>query len=82
MSTSTPFVRYTKSFKKYTEEYEARVVDYVREWASTADLLTWHEDNSLIKVTGTKEQIDDLLKTLKTRFNYIPPEEREDSDDK
>jgi hypothetical protein len=79
MSETSTFLRYTKSFKKYTEEYEPRVVDYVREWAPTADLFAWHEDNSLIKVTGTKAQIDGLLEVLKDRFAYIPPEMKADA---
>jgi hypothetical protein len=51
-------------------------VDYVREWAPTADLFAWHEDNSLIKVTGTEQQVNGLLDILKERFGYVPPEMR------
>lgn len=78
---TTPFIRHTKTFKKYKDEFEPRVVDYVREWAQTEELLAFHEDNSIVKVTGTKEQIAGLLDTLKSRFNYIPPEDREDASD-
>ena len=78
MTDTQPFLRYTKSFKKYTDEYEAKVVDFVREWAQTQDLFAWHEDNSLIKVTGSEAQIQALLEVLKERFAYIPPEEREE----
>lgn len=81
--TTTPFLKFTKSFKKYTEEFTPAVVDYVRSWARTENLLGFHEDKSLVKVTGTKLQIETLLGTLKERFGYIPPEMREDkkSDD-
>ena len=77
---SAPFIRHTKTFKKYKDEFEPRVVDYVREWAKTEELLASHEDNSILKVTGTQEQIQELLATLKTRFNYVPPEDREDDE--
>ena len=76
-----PFIRCTKTFKKYKDEFEPQVVDFVREWAGTADLIAVHEDNSIIKVTGSKEQIDGLLDVLKSRFDYIPPEDREEADD-
>mgnify|MGYP001270560847 CR=1 FL=1 len=76
---ASPFIRYTKTFKKYTGEFEPRVVDYVREWAQAGDVLAFHEDNSIVKVTGSKERVDGLLATLKERFNYIPPEDREDA---
>ncbi|MAG57386.1 MAG: hypothetical protein CMJ83_13930 [Planctomycetes bacterium] len=79
-TSNAPFLRHTKSFKKYTEEYELRVVDYVREWGKTEALLAVHEDNSLLKVTGSKEQIEGLMGVLKQRFNYIAPEDREDAD--
>ena len=75
---ATPFIRYTKTFKKYTAEFELRVVDHVREWAKTEEILAFHEDNSIVKVTATKEQVDGLLSTLKDRFNYVPPEEGSD----
>jgi len=78
---SKPFLRHTKTFKKYKDEYEPRVVDYVREWAQTEELLAFHEDNSIVKVTGAPEQIEGLLATLLSRFNYIPPEDREDPSD-
>ena len=77
---AAPFIRYTKTFKKYKDEFEPRVVDHVREWAKTEEILVFYEDNSIVKVTGAKEQIDGLLETLKRRFNYIPPEDREDAD--
>ena len=67
-------LKYTQSFKKYTDEYRPEVVDFVREWARTHELLAVHEDNSLIKVTGTKARIADLLAELKERFDYTPPD--------
>lgn len=69
-------MQYTKTFKKYTAEYEAPVVDYVRSWARTEKLLAFHEDKSIVKVTGTDLQVKALLATLKDRFGYIPPEDR------
>lgn len=77
--TSTPFIKFTKSFKKYKAEYAPAAVDYVRSWARTETLLAVHEDASLIKVTGSELQIKTLLATLKERFNYIPPEDLEDA---
>ena len=76
---TTPFLRYSKAFKKYTEEYEPAVVDYVRSWARTENLLDFYEDKSIVKVTGSKLQIETLLGTLKERFGYIPPEDRDGS---
>ncbi|NRA95118.1 MAG: hypothetical protein HRU14_02810 [Planctomycetes bacterium] len=78
---AAPFIRHTKTFKKYKDEFEPRVVDHVREWAKTEELLAFHEDNSIVKVTGAKEQIDGLLETLKSRFDYTPPEDAEDGED-
>jgi hypothetical protein len=75
-------MKYTKSFKKYTDEYRPEVVDFVREWAREVGPEAVHEDNSLIKVTGTEEQIDALLTMLMERFSYVPPEKLEDSDGK
>ncbi len=79
MSQVSPQValRYTKTFKKYTEEYAPAVVEFVRTWAKTTPLSAFHEDASIVKVTGTKPEIDGLLATLKEKFAYIPPEERE-----
>jgi hypothetical protein len=76
-----PFVRYTKTFKKYKDEAEPRVIAYVREWAQTQELFAFHEDNSIIKVTGSLPQVQELLDVLKSRFNYIPPEDRKDPGD-
>jgi hypothetical protein len=79
-STATPpapavTVKYTKTFKKYTDEFEAPVVDYVRSWARAEPLMAFHEDNSIVKVTGTDLHIKTLLATLKSRFHYVPPED-------
>lgn len=75
-------MKFTKSFKKYTDEYQPEVVDFVREWAREAGPEAVHEDNSLIKVTGSEEQISALLAMLKERFSYVPPEELKDGDGK
>lgn len=76
MSETAPFIRISQTFKKYTGEYEPKVVDFVREWARAQGQLVWHEDHSIIKVTGSRHQIDELLGVLKERFSYIPPELR------
>ena len=78
---NAPFIRFSKTFKKYTDEFEPRVVDYVREWAGTQELLAFHEDNSIVKVTSDAEMIEKLLGVLKERFDYIPPEMREGEKD-
>jgi hypothetical protein len=71
-------VLFTKTFKKYTSEFDAKVVDYVRDWARSAALKAFHEDRSIVKVTGTQAEIVGLLEVLKERFGYIPPEERKE----
>lgn len=76
MSETAPYIRFTQTFKKYTEEYEPKVVEFVREWARAQGHIVWHEDHSIIKVTGSRHQIDELLGVLKERFSYIPPEQR------
>ena len=75
-----PSMRHTKTFKKYTDEYDQEVVDHVREWGSSREGIVFHEDNSIVKVTGVAEKIDSLLGELKKRYDYIPPEERESGD--
>lgn len=71
-------LRYTKTFKLYTAEFDARVVEHVRAFAKARASLTFHEDKSIVKVTGTQPDITSLLDELKQRFNYIPPEDREE----
>lgn len=71
-------LRYTKTFKLYTAEFDARVVEHVRAFAKARASLTFHEDKSIVKVTGTQPEITTLLDELKQRFNYIPPEDREE----
>jgi hypothetical protein len=78
MTDAGPGIRYTKTFKKYKGESDPRVIDYVRGWARSETLHAVHEDASIIKVTGTQEQIEALLADLKARFGYIPPELREE----
>ena len=75
--TTIPSMRYTKTFKKYTSEFEAPVVEHVRIWAKADKSIVFYEDKSIVKVTSTQARIAALLEELKTRFNYIPPEERE-----
>ena len=71
---------YGKSFKKYKDEYEPKVVDYVREWAKNTKLMAFHEDKSLVKVTGTKSQITGLMAELLEKFDYVPPEDRKEDE--
>ncbi len=68
---------FTKTFKKYKAEYRPDVVDYVREWAKEQKVKAFHEDNSIVKVTGGKRLIEGLLEELKEKFDYTPPEEEE-----
>ena len=75
-SVAAPTMLHTKSFKKYTSEYEPAVVAYVREWAAAHPEIRFHEDNSLVKITTSKAMVERLLGVLKERFSYIPPEER------
>lgn len=75
-SMSATGLRYTKSFKKYTDEFQPEVVEHVRQWARVQDLAAIHEDASLVKVTGSKQQIESLLAELKEKFDYVPPEDR------
>ena len=70
-------LRYTKTFKKYTEEFEPAVVEFVRQWAKSNVIAAFHEDASIVKVTGSDAQVRGLLGTLKEKFGYVPPEERE-----
>ena len=79
--TDAPKMRTCKTFKKYTDEYEEQVVAYVREWGQTHDDIVFHEDNSIVKVTATADMIGKLLGVLKERFDYIPPEMREEKKD-
>ena len=76
-----PQMRYTKTFKKYTDEFEEQVVSYVREWGQTHDEIVFYEDNSIVKVTATEDMVEKLLGVLKERFDYIPPEMREEKKD-
>jgi len=69
-------LRYTQSFKKYTSEYDPKLVEHVRTWAQGQSLIAFHEDNSLVKVTGTKAQVDELLEQLKELFGYLPPDRK------
>jgi hypothetical protein len=71
-------LRHTKTFKLYTDEFDARVVEHVRAFAKARPAVTFHEDKSIVKVTSTSADIRALLDDLKTRFNYIPPEDREE----
>ena len=73
---------FTKTFKKYKDEYVPEVVAYVKEWAKGQELRAFHEDNSIVKVTGGKRQIEGLLGELKEKFDYTPPEEEEQQDKK
>lgn len=77
--TTAPALRHTKTFKKYTSEYEPAVVEAVRQWAKISGAVVMHEDKSIVKVTASQERIAALLSELKARFNYIPPEDREEA---
>ncbi|MCB9832704.1 MAG: hypothetical protein H6807_09535 [Planctomycetes bacterium] len=71
-----PFVKHTKSFKKYSAECRPEVVEACRVWTSErGDRFQVHEDASLIKVTGSQADIDEMVASLRERFGSPLPGE-------
>lgn len=71
-----PRVKHSKSFKKYGDEFRPEVVAAAREWAlAHAERVSVHEDASLIKITGLKEDIDTMVSELRSRFGSPLPGE-------
>lgn len=60
------FPKVCRTFKKYTSECMPGLLAAVREWAGRKCGL--HEDASIVKVTGTGEQISELDALVKDRF--------------
>jgi hypothetical protein len=67
-----PKVKYSQSLKKYKAEFRPDVVAFAKEWAKGKSLDAVYEDASVFKVTGTQEQIAELRKLLKEKFNWEP----------
>lgn len=67
-----PHVKSSQSFKKYKAECRPDVLAYVRDWARSQKLDAVHEDMSVLKVTGSAEQIASLRATLKEKFGWEP----------
>jgi hypothetical protein len=72
MSTEHPKVKHSQSLKKYKAESRPEVLAFVREWARGKSLDAVYEDASVLKVTGTQEQITELRATLKEKFGWEP----------
>ncbi|MCA9320593.1 MAG: hypothetical protein KDB53_07655 [Planctomycetes bacterium] len=71
-----PTVRHTKSFKKYSDEARLEVVDATRSWAEARpDRFQVYEDASLIKVTATQDEVEELVTYLRGRFGTPLPGE-------
>ena len=70
-------VKHVQTFKKYRAEFRAEVVQFARDWAKGQKLIAVYEDASIFKVTGAKEQIDQLLSDLKAKHDWTPPNVKE-----
>jgi hypothetical protein len=68
-------VKHTKSFKKYKAEYRPEVVDAARAYALGRSDFSIYEDRSLLKLTSTKDQIEAMLTTLRSRFGPLAGDE-------
>ncbi len=77
-------MRYNKTFKKYRDECRPEVLVSVREYVAASNSLTLHEDDSILKATGSREAIDEMVAALieqhKTLYNETE-EEPDSSDD-
>jgi hypothetical protein len=72
MTTEQPKVKSSQSLKKYRAEHRPEVLAFVREWARGRPLDALYEDASVLKVTGTKEQVAELRALLKEKFGWEP----------
>ncbi len=71
-----PFVKHTKSFKKYSDQCRPEVVEACRAWAlERPDRFEIHEDASIVKVTGSQEDVDEMVASLRERFGTPLPGE-------
>lgn len=65
------FVKHTRSFKKYTAEYREDLVEAART-AAALETLEMYEDASIVKITGSKEDIDKMCADLREKFGPLP----------
>lgn len=71
-----PFVKHTKSFKKYSAECRPEVVEACRAWAlERSDRFSIHEDASIVKVTASQADVDEMVESLRARFGTPLPGE-------
>lgn len=69
-------VKHTKTFKRYGEQFKSDVVDATRAWAEARpETFALFEDASIIKVTATQEEIDEMVESLRSRFGTPLPGE-------
>ncbi len=69
-------VKHTKTFKKYGDEYRPDVVEATRTWVKDhPSQFEVYEDASIIKVTGTPDDVDAMVKSLRERFGTPLPGE-------
>jgi len=69
-------VKHTKTFKKYTDESKAEVINAVRAWiGEREDKFSFYEDASIIKITGVQTDIDEMVVDLRGRFGTPLPGE-------
>ncbi len=57
-------MRYTKTFKKYRAECRSEVLTSVREYVAANEGHMLHEDESILKVTASREAIDTMIASL------------------
>ena len=72
------YVRQTRTFKKYKDEFRPELVEAARTLAKQQD-LGFYEDASIVKITGDKSAIDALCDTLRAQHGALPgdPEPKE-----
>ena len=78
------FVQHTRTFKKYTEEFQVDMVEAVRAYCQGREDLPLYEDDSIVKITGTAAAIEEMCTNLRARFGALPgdPEPKEDKKQK
>lgn len=57
-------MRYNKTFKKYRAECRPEVLVSVKEYAAANDGCELYEDESILKVTASREVIDTMIASL------------------
>jgi len=73
-------VKHNRTFKKYTGEYRAEVLDALKAYCEARESLAVYEDASIVKVTGTFGEIEEMCAELRTSFGALPgdPEPKEE----